>query len=416
MHKKCRRHISQQLIEDSFNTIKHAVDQRSNSTATPTFAMAKLLDNRVLETKYSFKEVKRADVLDERNVSFPAETWTPVLQRNKLDPDVRALEFNKVAGYQDPDWFSPGASGYLGPLADLEVARQADARNQLPLVGHRDYCRLVHKGIMLRRAGDDGAQQWYIGVGSCDGSIAMGWPSKEIAQFQFVPDLSKQRELLAILDPEDWIAQPIQWISPLHRAVLVEMEGQGKTAQQEVELKGSHEYGMLHMTARVVGHPRPLWQLACHFGFWSLPLTFLRALCARRGIELSDTTLLTTLESMYIDAFPECSRDAIIAMLDRRGVAFEHTMSNVDDLLAMEDLCDQFDKGFSEALLAECKEARGIRANYNDYSEELVKYKAFPFIRLCFGQVSAWVCCQRCGRSFWCPWMRFFFTGFFPQR
>ncbi len=377
VERKCKRHISSQLIEDGFNSVKRAIDQRSNSVATPSFAMSKLLDNHVLENKYSFKEVQRISSLDERNVNFAADTWTPTLQKKSLHPALAAAQFSSVAGFQEPTWFSPGASGYLGPLADIEAARQADAGGKLELLGFRDYCRLVHKGIMLKRA-DAADDQWLIGMGNCDGAVAVAWPAKQVDDAQWVPDLSKSRVLLTIINVDEWVAMPIEWISPLHRAILIEMEKQGKSLDQEVKLRPSHEYGVLHMTGRVMGAPRPLWQLAAHFGFWNLPLNFLRQLCARRGIELAGTTLLTTLESMYVAAHAGCTSEDIIHMLDRRGISFEHSMCHVGDLLAMEELCDQFDKGFSEQPIAECKEARIINTNFKDFTTELMKYKAFP--------------------------------------
>lgn len=372
---KCTRHVSQQLIEDSFNSIKTTVDKRSNTVATPAFAMGTLIDRNVLATKYQFTEVERVPSLGARNVTFSPDTWTPVLAKNKLPDALQKANFSSVVSYGDPDWFSPGASGYLGPLADLEVARQADRRNQLHLLGQRNYCRLVNKGLLIKRADSD-IDKWFIGVGSCDGTIAIGWPATRTEDGHYLPDLTSSRELIAVLDVDEWLAQPVEWVSPLHRAAKVEMGKVGLASDlSEVFLKASHEYGALKICAKAVGPPRRLWEAAAWHGFWSLPQNYLRELALRREIELTDTTLLSTLEALYKNAFPGCSRDDIIAMLDRRGVAFEDSMQSVDDLLAMEDLCDSFDKGFSEQLLEECKEARKIESNWEDFTNELVRYK-----------------------------------------
>lgn len=83
---------------------------------------------------------------------------------------------------------------------------------------------------------------------------------------------------------------------------------------------------------------------------------------------------------MYLSAFPDASHSDIIKMLDRRGVAIHSNTTHVHDLCGMEEVSDSFDRGFTEQLQSELKEARNQEKDFADFSAELVKYKACLFL------------------------------------
>ncbi len=379
--KKCKRHISQQVIEDGFNVLKSSVSKKANSTATPTYAWSHLVDKAVLSNKYHFNEVPRLPSLPARAPAFAPETWTPVMSRSKQDDCIKSAELYRIVGFGDCEWYSPGAVGYLGPLADLEAARQAHSQGALARLGHRDYCRLLNKNMIVRK-NTDPEDVWFFGVGNCDGTIAITWPARQVGEGQYIADIAKNRSLHAIFSPDDWTAQPVKWISPLHRAFLKQADEQKAGPTDDVHVKAAHHYDAMEIVAVTTGPASSLWQVAAAAAFYDLPLTFLRELCARRDIEVDDVTLLTTLEAMYRNAYPDASTEDVIAMLDRRSVTFQSSMTHVNDLCAMEEVTDVFDKGFSEQLIAEIKEARVVESNLADYTSELVKYKAQPVVSL----------------------------------
>ncbi len=375
---KADRHISQQLIEDSFNVIKPAVGKKGNTMTNAVYAWSNLVDKRIMSTKYAFREVQRLHALPERNTSFAPETWTPVLRKGKMDKPTRDAQWQRVTGFADTEWFSPGAAGYLSPYADLEAARQAHhGHGHLEMLGNRNYCRLVQKNVILQKIGGGGDDQWYLGVGSADGSIAITWPVKEVSSGQFVPDESKDRKLWAIFDPDAWRARPVKWISPLHRAVIKELAavGENTSSEKEVKVKEAHNYTVKTMSALATGPARTLWQVAASQAFWNLPLTYLRELAHRRDVELKDTTLLTTLEALYRNAWPDCTHEDVIKMLDVRCLSFESDLTVCDDLVAMEDVCENFDRSFGEQLMNEINDMKATKANYEDFTSELVKFK-----------------------------------------
>ncbi len=374
--RKCKRHITQQVIEDSFNCVKTCVDRKSNSTATPQYAWSNLVDRQVLGDKYDFKEVERVPTLPGYGATFESSTFTPVLQRNRMSHDLKAAKLHELVGFAEPSWYSPGASNYLAAVADLEAARQAHEQGKLGMLGHWSYCRLVQKEMMIRRA-DDPDGPWLLGVGNADGALAIAWPAKPVDDGQYVADISSDRRLLCILDIDDWVAQPVRWKSPMSRAFVQEALRQGKTADDDdVVLKGGADYPLAQIVAFTTGPPQSLWRVAAAQGFFDLPQAFLREVCQRRGIDLHDATLLTTLESMYKDAFPDATTEDIIGMLERRGVCLQKTMTHVQDLCSMEELAGTFDRGFSEAMMAEIKEARQTESNFKDFDIELIRYKA----------------------------------------
>ncbi len=382
---KADRHISQQLIEDSFNGIKSAVDKKGNTMTNAVYAWSNLVDKAIMSKKYAFREVVRQPALPERNTTFAPETWTPVLKKAKLDAAVKDAGWHKVVGYGDAEWFSPGAGGYLAPYADLQAARDAHAADQLHMLGSRNYVRLVQKNVLLQKIGA-GDGKWYLGIGDADCSVGIVFPVVEVEPGQFVPDNNRDKKLITILDPDAWRAKPVKWISPLHRAVVSELRdiGETSTSFREVRVKAADHYGRhTTMTALVNGPTQTLWQVAASQAFWNLPLTFLREMAMRRDIELRDTTLLSTLECLYRSAFPACSDEDVIKMLDLRSLAFEDDLSCCGDLVAMEDVCDSFDRSFGEQLLAEIRDAKAVESNCKDFAEESVKFKAQPFAPFC---------------------------------
>ena len=372
--KRCIRHIAQQCVEDAFNCVKSANSKKSNSTCTSSFAWATLLDKKLLETKYEFREVDRRVEIPDRNATISNDMYCPVLQRSRLPEKTRQAEWHKVAGFGDATWFSPGASGYMAPLADIEVSRQAVEQDCIRKIGYRDYSRLVQKNIIVRRVGSDA---WMLGAGCLDGTIAVLWPLKSISDEMWVVDTVGPRQLHAIFSPDDLEAAPIQWLSPLHRAILSEFKRKGEAVSRtkEMDIRAGVDYGTMAIVCKQTAAPKSLWQTAASEGWWDLPLTFLRELMVRRGVECKDVTIVGVPEGLFKDAYPEASADMVIAMLEKRGYHMEGNLTHCEDLMSLEYIAEAFDRNFAEQLMQEISEAKDITNNYQGFVHDVIKYK-----------------------------------------
>ena len=68
-----------------------------------------------------------------------------------------------------------------------------------------------------------GTAQWFFGLGSLDPAVAVLLPCVKVSDTMLRLDHARTRVLQAVLDVTEWEAAPVQWRSPLHQAVRVEL-------------------------------------------------------------------------------------------------------------------------------------------------------------------------------------------------
>ena len=126
-----------------------------------------------------------------------------------------------MAGFKEPEWYSPGSQGVGQPLVDLEVLRQSDSQNRFDQIHLKFHSKLIQKHILYRRAGTD---QWFFGVGCLDGALGVGWPASmtgdRVARFNG----RAKRQLHFIFGPAEWEAVQVSWCSPLRQAIRQELQ------------------------------------------------------------------------------------------------------------------------------------------------------------------------------------------------
>jgi hypothetical protein len=231
--------------------------------------------------------------------------------------------------------------------------------------------------MMFRKLGSD--EPWLLGMGNVEGCLALAWPSRELAPGHFAPSADRAtRRLVAMLDL-DYEAMPIKWISPMHHAYMVE-RGKLAAAVSEytpVAVKASDEYEDFRISAVATGPPCSLLALAAKEGFWSLPATYLREVSDRLGVDYADTSLVSLLEALIRFAIPAATDSEVVKYMQKRGYWCEGEISHVEDLVGFDWMLEMFDAHFADTLREEIKTARGAKAAYEDYIEDVMKYKAF---------------------------------------
>ena len=383
LHKTTRATCSQ-VVEDMFNVVKSATDRKSNSVAGHKFAMAKVIDSQLLETKHHFTEVSRQSEIIPRSTEFPDTAFTPALRKDRLDERMKQARLTDISGREEATWYSPGAVGYCAPFADLQALRDADRSGQWELLGDRSYCRLIQRSIGFRRVG---TEQWFLGVGSIDGSVAIGWPLERAGEDSYrVKAAGATRVLFTILKLEDWEAMAIRFISPLHQAVDRERMAKGGWASHfvDVDLKASRHYGQLPIQVERVGAVMGLFQISALHAFWMLPLSFLKEICDKREIAYPSIDLVSILEALAKAAIPTITVDELCAIMDRRNLYFEEDVSACDDIVNCEWVVDSFDRDMSETMKTEVESSKGRLQQHADFKEDVMKYKAlFACMRPC---------------------------------
>ena len=374
---KCRRPIVQQLIEDSFNSIKKHNGKKANTVCTGNFAMASVLDDRVLTSKHRYDEVNRHVEFPERNAQLPSDANQAVLKKPKLPQHIKDLDLASITGFKDADWFSPGAPGMSAPYADLEACRAAHDVGKLNALGERNWCRLISKDVLIRHRD---STEWLLGVGNIDGSVGVAWPVEELGNGLFQAKKGDATSvLITILDISEWQAMPVRWVAPMHRAVMEELAAAGKHvhSSDNVKLKGSSHYpaGIFSIAVEVTGAAVSLLRCAALQGFWTLPLTYLREIADRLGLEYPDVSLLSIIETLVKLAIPDITTEHLISILDRRGCALESELDDAEELTSLEWVTDSFDKQFADQFRAELQDAKTMKINQETFISDLTNYK-----------------------------------------
>ena len=373
---KQRRSIGSQLIEDCFNVIKRKSDAKSNTTCTTSFAHSVLVDEGVVTSKHRYTDVERRHEIIERGAALPAHANRPVLHKAMLDPCVKEVDFSQIAGFGDADWWSPGASGYMSPYADLEASRQAAASGQLHLLGNKLFSRLINHDMLVRRHGED---RWWLGLGAIDSAIAVLWPMDENSGGMFTVSTAPTatRRLVTVLNFDDWEARSIKWLGPMHRAIMRGLEGEpiANIGQRNVKLKPGSSYADNAVCACPSSPSMSLLKVAAHEAFWSLPGSYLKELGERLEAHISGTSLIDIVTSMVRFALPELSDDLLIRILDKRSLWYEKESCYVEDLTSLEWATELLDRSFSEVLATEIKDGKAMQSAHEEFASDLVKLK-----------------------------------------
>eukprot|EP00959_Pyramimonas_sp_CCMP1952_P140913 2949459-Pyramimonas_sp.AAC.1 len=361
-----------------FNTVKTSADKKSNTVTTPVYAMAKVIDSGMLGTKHSYTEVSRTSAVAPRSSLMSDTAFTPPFRKSKLPQDLKEAQFSEISSRIDPHWYSPGASSYMAPLADVEVLRQADAQNKWEFIGHKLYSRLVQRNVIIKKKH---TRDWYLGIGSIEGSVAVGWPlehdgADESAVHPLRADA--KRHLICIFNVDEWEAQPARFVSPLRQAIYAEMKELGGWAlpTTDITIKGPAAYGRMTIKVESTSAIKGLWQVAAENGFWDLPLCYLRELCDLRGIEYSSCSLIPVLEALAKNAFPAITSEELVAVMDKRNLHYEDDLQGCEDLCNLDWVVDAFDRESAETMNEEMKSAKATSQSRWDFCADLVKYKA----------------------------------------
>ena len=375
--KRQTRAIVSQPIEDNFGCLKRAVDTKSNNVCTPAFALSTLIDRKVLSTKHGYAEVERSQEVPCRGALPPSDAYTPILQKSRLDEPMKKAAFSSIAGYGDASWFSPSASNYQLPFADLEACRAAAASGSLPELGKKIFSRLVTKQTLIRKK-PHGA--WQLGLGSIDACLAVTWPLRANGDDTYVLDCSENacRSLVTVLDPEQYEARPVAFVSPMHRALRKELVKAGRGADDksfEVALKESSSYGQLSIAIVPQGEPAGLLQCAAREAFFNLPTSYMKEIADLLEIDLLGTSMIQVLESLIRHVLPEASDEDILHILAKRGLWWEGDLASCEDLVGLEWVTDSFDKSFADQVNAEIKETKASMELRGEFISDLRKMK-----------------------------------------
>lgn len=225
-----RRIIGSLTCERAFNIQKN-MPRYKNRQGTIQKAFHTLIESRILEKAYKFKEIKPAPVPVCKDAEVPVEAFTAKFQH--MPKQVTQLMSYK----QQTTWHTSTGQTYPTPYADLPMISQLIRDNMLHLAENRWLGQLLNgcHSIVLRRVAEDPEGKkapWMLACGAIPDSTVVMWPLGESKELEcgrkyFEPGCVQTAEeaYQAVVSLDHWEAIGIKVLSPLSQHRLFGFDG-----------------------------------------------------------------------------------------------------------------------------------------------------------------------------------------------
>ena len=125
------RFISCLPMDETFNRVKARCAAGSNTRLSATSIQVNAIDNGVFDKLNHFDLVDSDTAVCLQGERIPQDVFEAPLRASTLPECVRDLNFGRIVGTGEAEWYSPAAESLNKPLAELVAARKCDAAGNL---------------------------------------------------------------------------------------------------------------------------------------------------------------------------------------------------------------------------------------------------------------------------------------------
>lgn len=228
---------------------------------------------------------------------FPSDLFVPK-EQNKSIPKIREITTQS----SQVSWPTFTPQSMAGPITEQIAMNYCIRTNSWQSLSTAWLSSLFFPGILIqnKRRGSE----WLFSLGAFGTSAALGWPvsirspptgTEVMLQ---LPVTFSDLQWVVCSDPEDWVAQEVRWLSPLHAMAR-------KRCHETAQTIGTTD-----------GEPMPLTKLAAKTAFWNFTSAHLQRLAAHYEVPVGHTLLSRI--SALVEHFLKPTPEEMLAILERR--------------------------------------------------------------------------------------------------
>lgn len=359
-HLKCHfsRVCSTQVVEDASNhQTNNGVLVKRKKLGRPQRAVGALLERRVLSRVHRYSEVQPDSSAVLRGAAAPPDFFVAKAKE-------QSVPFSETVGTSSKaTWWSPSAERCGTPSADLELLRYAqdgDKWRQIQYAWLGAICRWQHNIIFRRR----GEERWYFALGPVGESCVLGWPTKEVQVQQggigssfFEPIVSEKRpSLFAVCELSPWEGCAFEWHSPAWTA------RESPAAQQRARVLAVRSSPTMSLA-----------RLAATSAYWNLPLSFLQALAAYKGLDVEDgSDAFAVLMLLLQDECSDLGEQELVGVATRRIVTMKGLQkTDASGFLEVEEAQEFLDNDDVKARKRDHDKNKGLATEFKEFKQRL---------------------------------------------
>jgi hypothetical protein len=358
--KRSLRLVSSQLCEDMFNSQKNCkLIKGKKRFMTPHKAMAAVLKKGVADKVHHYTPVPRSCSRSTRDLQIPKEAFL-------TKESGCSMPFNGIAGTaQKTDWYSPSADRHPVAAADLQVARDVCADEQLSLGMLRTMylgaAMKVEHSIMVRLKG---TAQWFFALAHCPASATILWPATPgttpagEAEYWVPSDCAKEPTIVSVSDWGNWEGFSYTWRSPMWQYLEFPRSRGRKAANAIRAFRACPTYGLQELAARCA--------------FWLLPKSFLDTLAKDMGLQLrAGSTLFDTVWALCEGCLPSASKEELLQIVQGRIASTAKALSsNSEELATSEEAMEVLEQRDSKIVSKHLLEAEVQKQELQSFTEQ----------------------------------------------
>ena len=327
----------------------------------PATLMGACLEAKVISEKHAYKDVEVDASTTRFDDKLPAECW-------EAKPADCTIDFSKVAGPEaSPPWYSPSATNWTVPSADLDMLDVADAEGLWENIGDAwlgQWAMLKHK-VVLAFPRDDGARvDYFVALLHFHKSAVLMWPCviKKAA------------------------ASSIRYVVPAENVQKPVAKGILTLAESYVQTAGyvwrSWLWQCFHMPREALtlvpgcrmvledtGFESFAYVLSRHAG-WDMSLTTLKPFCGRIGFVIEKGWDLFDL-LWHLIKFVLCTTDAeTLKLIELRLGNYYGQEKVLETLLEIDDATQLLDKFDVQEIQSQQKSAKDRQTEHNAFAKK----------------------------------------------
>ena len=360
--KRSLRLVSSQLCEGMFNSQKNCkLIKGKKRFMTPHKAMAAVLKKGVADKVHQYHPVPKSCSRSTRDLQIPKEAFL-------TKASGCSMSFKGIGSTsQKTDWYSPKADRHAVAAADLQVARDVCADEQLCLGMLRTMylgaAMKVEHCIMVRLKG---TAQWFFALAHCPASAAILWPATTgttpagEAEYWVPSDCPKEPTIVSVSDWSKWEGFSYTWRSPMWQYLEFPRSRGQKAANAIRAFRACPTYGLQELAARCA--------------FWLLPKAFLDTLAKDMGLQLpSGSTLFDTVWALCEGCLPDASKEELLQIVQGRIASTAKALSSITEELAnSEEAMEVLEQRDSKIVSKHLEEAEAHKQELESFT---VQYK-----------------------------------------
>ena len=171
LRKRCRVLFPTQIVEDLNGTQKNSKTVAcGRKFRRPERSMAVALKYRVLDERHRFETPPATAAMESKSIKLGANCFQPA----KAD---RTLEWNRIVGTGEADWYSPSATNFSVNCADLALLRHASAKGDWQVLEKAwlgSICDARHHLVLC--VTEKEIKHYYLALFHFADSCAVAWP------------------------------------------------------------------------------------------------------------------------------------------------------------------------------------------------------------------------------------------------